>query len=344
VVSVVAPVAAAVVVVAQTGSGVLSTNMLTKLLQALGLIGQGKPQGMVYDSMTNAPVAFALLTITNKDRTIQETAVTDVHGVYKSVKLAPGLYSIAVTHQDFSFPAKKNKPNYLSQRDYYQGNEFNVASAKTEQLFMIPVDSNLRAAQKKGAWMKVKLALKRALLHKGKMTLGFFVFSAYMTWLHPSWVNAGLTTFYGVILGYIFLKSLQSPLVSGAVTGPKGKPLANAIVKFIMPNVNQLVSVVASDSKGIFKAFVDKGTYQMVAVKQGYVWNQGKDVMSFNEIKVNKPQKLELSFDAPQDIYTDLFGAEAVKNAPQISPTQPQSTPPARPMTLSDSGRTVIGT
>jgi hypothetical protein len=212
---------------------------------------------------------------------------------------------------------------------------------------MIPVDNTMRAAQKKSVWMKLKLAVKRALLHKGKMTLGFFVFSGYMTWLHPSLVNAGLTGFYGLILSYLGFKALQSPLVFGKVSGPKGKPLSNAIIKFIVPNVNQLVAVVASDAKGLFKAFVDKGTYQMVAVKQGYVWNQGKDVMSFNEVKVNKPQKLELTFDNPQDIYTDLFGADAMKGVetPAEVPKKPSSLdellatpttkPPVPPMTLS---------
>jgi len=113
-VTVISPVGALVVTAAVPAFSLLSfllnfggkfgVEIFFRFLQALGLIPAKEPQGIVFNSQTNQPVPFALLTIesVNSDENVFETVVTDENGIYQGIQLPAGNYTITVTHLDSS--------------------------------------------------------------------------------------------------------------------------------------------------------------------------------------------------------------------------------------------------
>ncbi len=306
------PVVAVAMIVTQMGTNAFSVgpDVFLRILQALGLAAQGNPQGVVFNSITNAPVPFASLLFTNKDKTVNDVAVTDVHGVYKGVKLPPGTYAIEVSHQEFAFPTKKAKPAFLNQRDYYLGEPFGVKTAKKEQLFLVPVDPTVKEASQ-NLLKKLQLAFNWTLQHKLRISIVFFVFSLVMTIASPSTINLILTGLYAVFLVAQFLKTFKRPLVTGSVIGPNKQPLDQVILKFVDTKTNQLESVSQTDKDGKFEAFVEPGKYQLFVVKQGFVWEESTQ-LSFNEVVVNGARQMKLSLKSAQDMANDLFAASPI--------------------------------
>jgi hypothetical protein len=121
-----------------------------------------------------------------------------------------------------------------------------------------------------------------------------------MTYLAPTIINISLTTFYGLLLAKKLAVVLKAPLVSGVVTGPQNRPLADTIVRFADPSSNELKALAQSDSQGRFKAFIDKGTYQVAATKMGYLWQEAG--MSLNQSTFTKPTTMSVKMQKAEAI------------------------------------------
>jgi hypothetical protein len=303
------PVATAIAVGSQFGGG-LSISIFLKILQALGLIPGGKPQGLVFNSKTYEPVAFALLTITNKmskKTPVVETVVTDVHGVYSGVKLQPDSYEITVSHQEYRFPTVEPRPQYVQMSDYYKGEMFNVSSSTEEQLFLIPVDPVTDQGTKS---FKAKLRVQMAHLSKltSVMTMPMFVLSGILALLFPSFWNWAVFLLYAAAVAYKSIGWFKVPQVTGTVIDENGNPIAHAVIRMSQSETNQLSSVITTNEKGEFKVFGPKTKYELVVTKPGYVWAAEGSALSFYEVDATvENQNVVVAMQPVGSIYEGLF-------------------------------------
>lgn len=288
-----------------------SLDILIKILQALGFIPPKEPQGIVFDSQTNEPVAFSLLTITSTSDLVSErlieTVVTDVDGIYQGIQLPLGKYIINVTHQDYNFPTNKERPSYLTIQEYYKGEEFNVTSTKRQQLFMIPVDKKTETQQKSSLKKTI-----RGFIKKVKFTNLFwplFIMSIVITLFYPTWINFVMLSFYFLMLLKRLIKSFKKPTISGFVRTITGEPVQNATIRISNPSKGELVAIISSNKKGYYEAFLDPNKYQIQITKTNLIWERKGSQLSFEEVDVTQETK---TVDAVMrnigDIYKELFG------------------------------------
>jgi len=266
--------------------GSLTWQLLLRLLQALGLLPAKDPQGIVYNSETNEPVPFALLTIqsVDPDAGIFETVVTDENGIYQGIQLPRGKYTITVTHQDFVFPTAKVKPKYLTSSDFYTGEVFNVTSDETHQLFLIPVDP--KATSQKEKTLKSRLNLTVARLRMKNIIVPMFSISLVITIISPSWLNYLVIACYLLVFAQKYFFTNRRANVRGTITNKAGEPIRDAIIKLSDPNTTDLVVLVSSNKKGQYAAHCPPGKYYITVTKMGFVWYRETGSMRFEELTV----------------------------------------------------------
>ena len=304
------PAASAFAIASQFG-GNLSLQLFTRVLQSLGLLPTGKPQGIVFNSQTHAPVPFALLTIqsdrSNPVQTI-ETVVTDVHGVYRGIKLSPGLYFINVSHQDYIFPTQTQRPPYVQFKDYYMGEVFKVESEKQKQLFLIPVDPKEETTEKKSLKTKSRIFLSRIGRITQHLTVPLFFISGFLAIVFPSVWNISIFGLYTIMILKKVLVSFKRPIITGIVVDENKNPLENAVVRVIEPETNEIISVVNTNKTGKFKIYGPKSIYQLEVNLSGYVWQEVASSMSFYQVDAsNKTQHVPIIMQSAATIYQDLF-------------------------------------
>lgn len=304
------PIASAFAIASQFG-GNLSFQLFLKLLQSLGLIPVGKPQGIVFNSETYEPIPFALLTIqSEKSNTVQttETVVTDVHGVYRGIKLALGMYHITVTHQDYIFPTTTPRPPYVQFKDYYMGEVFKVESEKQKQLFLIPVDPKESKLAKKSFKTRSRIFLSRIGRLTRHLTIPLFFISGFLAILFPSLWNNAIFALYAIMVLQKVVVSFKRPIITGVVVDQEKKPLENAVIRIVAPETNELISVINTNQSGKFKIYAPKGIYHIEVNLSGYVWQELAGTMSSYQVDAStKTQHLPIVMQSAQDIYKDLF-------------------------------------
>lgn len=302
------PAASAVAIGAQFG-GSLSFTMILRILQALGLIPAGKPQGLVFNSRTYEPVPFALLTITNPDSdkaAVTETVVTDVAGVYRGIRLAPDRYQIQVSHQDYRFPSKKSRPNYIQLKDFYKGELFEVESQESQQLFLIPIDPLNESGSL--SW-KTRLRVKVSQLSRVTtvLLLPLFVVSGILALLFPSIWNNTIFALYSFLLIHRTIGWFRPPIISGTVLDQNGQAIQNAVIRLRDAKTNQLSAVLSTDKTGSFSMLGKKAVYEIIISKPGYVWENESSLSSYEIDATESPQELVATMKPVEDLYDELF-------------------------------------
>lgn len=292
-------------------AGQFSPQLLLRILQAIGLIPVGKPQGIVFNSQTHEPVAFALLTITSHGIEISspllETVVTDVSGVYKGVKLPPGEYRIDVRHQDFRFPTGQVRPSYLSFQDFYKGEVFAIAGQEEPPLFLIPIDP-LQKELKASLRTRLRIFLSRINRRLSVLVLPLFVLSGILTILYPTIWNWIVFALYTVVIVRKAIKWFKVPTVTGSVVDKEGQPLPGAIVRLRLPDVNQLVAVLTTDKKGKFAISLPRVLYHLTIIKPGFIWTEGGAANIYQIDTSQGPQKITATMESAQGVYEELMG------------------------------------
>jgi hypothetical protein len=303
------PAASAVAVGSQFGGGI-SLNIIIKILQALGLLPSGKPQGMVFNSKTYEPVPFALLTITNpntKQIPVVETVVTDVLGVYRGVKLPPDMYQIIVSHQDFRFPTSQPRPQYLQMTDFYRGELFGVQSNETEQLFLIPVDP-INETGKSSLKTKLRIYLAQFGKLSGVLLLPLFIVSGFLALLFPSIWNWLIFGVYCILVSTKAAAWFRVPRVTGTVIDEQGLPIENAVVRLSISETNQLAAVISTGKDGNFRIHGPKEKYQLVVTKPGFIWKNNQSALSFYEVNATQSsQHVVVTMTPMAQVYANLF-------------------------------------
>lgn len=301
------PVVATFALASQFGSS-LSVDVLAKILQALGLLPAGKPQGMVFESNSYEPVAFAVLNIVGKDQEagITETVVTDVAGIYKGIKIPPGTYTVSVSHQDYTFPSHKNRPSYLTVAEFYQGQAFQVSGQGQEQLLLIPVDKNTELARKD--WKRRSRVLAAQLSRRTSTLIWpVFILSLFLAALFPTVWNLGMSVLYSTLVGRKILLWFRTPLLTGMVVDEHGQPISRAIIRLSLQGSDELTSLIATAENGRFTVFAPKGKYELNVTKPGYIWyDQSSPLSSYVLDASQTSQSLMVTMKPAQAMYDEL--------------------------------------
>ena len=270
-----------------------SSDIFMNILHALGFIQHKNPQGIVYDTLTNKPIPFALLTI-NSDRNdsgtnILETVVTDVKGIYHSVKLIPGIYNIVASHQDYIFPTKSEKPALIESEHFYKGELFAIDEGNNGKLFEIPLDKRNQLDTRKS--FKVRLNNFADKFNIINLFWPLFIFSIASTYLYPTVINIFILGIQFIFVVKKVLLKIKKPNLYGVVKDENNIPVEHAIVRIKNLKNNELISIVTTDKNGKFKVFVDPDKYQFEVYKAGYIWKRTGNIMSLEEVNIDKSSK-----------------------------------------------------
>lgn len=288
--------------------GSISWQLLLRLLQAIGLLPAQEPQGIVFNSETNEPVPFALLTIQSVDSEagIFETVVTDENGVYQGIQLPKGKYTITVVHQDFVFPTSKERPKYLTISDFYRGEIFTVTSDETHQLFLIPIDPKTESQREKT--LKNRLRIMAAQLRMKNILIPMFILSLIITIISPSWLNYLVICFYLLVFAKKYYSANRRANLRGTIMSTSEEPLPDAIIKISNQQTSELVALVSSNNKGLFAVHCPPGKYYITVTKIGFVWYHESGSMGFEELTVSEtPLTYDVQLTPAAELITSLF-------------------------------------
>ncbi|MCA9369051.1 hypothetical protein KC721_02030 [Candidatus Woesebacteria bacterium] len=288
--------------------GNLSWQLLLRILQAIGLLPAQEPQGIVFNSETNEPVPFAILTIegTDPEANIFETVVTDENGIYQGIQLPKGEYLITVKHEEFVFPTAKNRPKYLSITDFYKGETFTVSNDKTHQLFLIPVDPISKEAREKTLQNRYRIVA--AQLRMKNVFVPMFVISLIITILSPSWLNYIVICIYFLVFMKKYLITNRRANLKGEIRTTDGLPIEYAVIRISDPATTELVALVSSDKKGRYAAYCDPKTYYITITKANYVWYRQSGNMGFEEVTLGRNTvQFDATLTSLDELNTELF-------------------------------------
>jgi hypothetical protein len=264
-----------------------SIQLLIKILQAIGLLPTRRPQGMVFNSQTEEPIAFALLTFTSVPRSpdetvIKETVISDVHGLYQGVRLQPGQYILVVAHQNFTFPTVKDRPQYLAVRDFYKGEIFEIKTNSEEMLQLVPMDPKEKSQTKKTWRSRLRLLIAR--FRFADLIMPLFIFSLIIALFYPSWINWLIVSIYLILfLRRVWIRH-RLPKISGQVVTKSGLPIAQAIIRLSMSQTGQPAAMLSSDHEGGFETNLPPDKYQISVTKQKYIWLKAGSPLTLAEI------------------------------------------------------------
>ncbi|MDQ3008350.1 MAG: Ig-like domain-containing protein [bacterium] len=282
------PLTTAIAVATQFGWQ-LSPGILLRLLQALGLIPAGKPQGIVYDTFTGRGVPFAVITVRSCPGTadaILETVVTDSSGIYRGLKLLAGCYTLEVAHQDYRFPSTQPRAAYLRVSDYYLGEEFSVKENE-EPLFMIPVDP-LQPGKRPSVATKLRIFIASSSRLRDLLSLPLFVISGLLAIMFPTLINILFFGLYCAIFSYKAVSWFRIPIVSGTVVNDLGVGVVDVVVRIRLSGSSELEAIMLTDALGSFRHYGAKNTYQLQFNKTGYQWSTEASPLAAYEVDANQ--------------------------------------------------------
>lgn len=318
------PALAITAVAAQFGSN-LSLLILARILQAFGLFPKGKPKGLVFDSKTQEPIAFALVTIYQlKENTYTqlETVITNVDGIYNALELPIGTYKVVVSHPEYQFPSQRKAPKGFGFEDYYQAQEFEVTEDSEEIILLIPMDAQSSDEKSSISPRKVRIQLARLSRVSSKLTMPLFFISGLLVMLFPSIWNLFVFICYLFLISKKITRILQTPSIKGVVADViTQEGVEHAIIRLVeSQSIAKSDSEVAKSSQrrvtllrtnrfGEFEYFGKRSLYQVQIMHQEYIWiDQNRSPLSIYEIDTRTENQFIIATMQPMEaIYEELF-------------------------------------
>ncbi len=288
IVSSLVPIISTVAIASQFG-GQLSFNLLTKILQALGLLPAGKPQGLVFDSETNKGIPFAILTLSRVndrlDFIINEKIITNDKGLYRSIKLPTGKYRLSVRHQKYLFPTQKKRPLHLGIKDFYRGEIFNINNEQKPEFLLVPMDKTSKQNKIYSQNINFRLFLARLARFSSALLIPLFLFSLLVVSFYPTIWNWAMVILY-TILVFIRLKNkFIKPDISGVSLDEKSQqPLENVVIKLVEIATGEIAAVTLTNKNGQFFFYNQKDEYQIIPNKINWIWMQSGGKMKLEVV------------------------------------------------------------
>ncbi|HSW90042.1 MAG TPA: carboxypeptidase regulatory-like domain-containing protein [Patescibacteria group bacterium] len=247
-------------------------EIIGRLLQTLGLIPKRKARGIVYDTKTGNPVAFATVNIINLKTNVTEVVVSDQRGVYYSVRLPDGQYRIDVAHSEYIFPTKLPRPRLSAIEDFYKGETFEVTESNREVFFIIPLDPKKVEEKQKGSR---SIIFTRLLRRINRATNALFIpmaiLSLVVTFLFPTILNAIISLLY---VSQIILRAVLArtrPVLTMIAKDRQGNPMPNVIMRVAQTKDNSLRAIVITGPTGTATLNISFGDYSLTVNKEGFI-------------------------------------------------------------------------
>ncbi len=250
----------------------LSPRLIWRTLQALRLLPAGRPQGLVYDSQTHQGIPFALIEIRNKEGEIVDLVVTDKNGIYRGLILKPGKYQLMVSHPDYDFPTSQVRPAYLTDREFYQSEIFEVLtkySAKNQMLYLIPVDLLTKKPQNR---FRIGLSLENFSQLNSTLFFPLFIITGILTIIFPTVWNWLVFSSYCVQITLKASYWFKTPSLTGNTLNTNGQPLENAIVAVVDIKAHQFAALTQTKNDGSFSTHLPKQQLLLAITKPGFIW------------------------------------------------------------------------
>lgn len=305
------PALAAVAVASQFG-GQLSLLVLMRLLQALGLLPKGAPQGIVFDSTTHEPIPFALVSvykIVQNKAELVETVVSNVDGIYSGVELPAGTYQVVVSHLDFEFPSAKERPKTVSVLDFYRGEQFEVKDEQNQIVLLIPMDAKEPGKVPKTS-RRIRVRLAKLARFSSYLTLPLFLLSGLFAVIFPSLWNSLVFICYCALVSRHVFAWFKTPIITGVVVEMNtGKPISQAVIRLTKPSENNKVSILQSNEAGEFRYFGKPDTYLVNIYHQDYAWvSDDHSPLSLHEVHTQESSiHVIATMQAYEGMYKELF-------------------------------------
>ncbi len=241
-----------------------SAAALSQILAVLGYIPRKKRIGLVFDSSSQAGIAFAKVLFigeTPEGKKQHHVFLTDWDGYFYEHKLPDGKYQVTVSAPGYSLTSKLKKEPYVPAVNFYQGQLLEVTSDPETISLLIPLDPAPGSPEEehpreyRHSWQILGMEALR-FLRPG--SLFFFVLALGLTLFFPTPINLLAVALY--ILAAIFLHFYRRRTqLLGLVADTTGEPLENAIFRFLMPGTAKTMAVFQSDRYGLFKLPVKQG-------------------------------------------------------------------------------------
>jgi hypothetical protein len=260
-------------------SNLILVGSIGKVLAALG-IGKKKARdgGFVFDHKSYKGVPFALITVEGtsvEKKSITETMVTDVYGVYQAINMPPGDYKIRVEKTGFSFPVTQARPPYMQDRDFYKGESFRIGLGSDYSYINIPMEPELvlDGNQKNKRTWKNTLNLLVTSMQNALNRLNYWLLAIAIIGMviNPSALYGLAIAFYGFLSVRSWIKIGKKNTIKGVVVDEQGKYLDHAVVNLYDIESRRLVTVTPVDSQGKFFFSVPIKQYQISVSVEGYV-------------------------------------------------------------------------
>ncbi|PWU22796.1 hypothetical protein C5B42_05105 [Candidatus Cerribacteria bacterium 'Amazon FNV 2010 28 9'] len=275
-VSVVAPVVVTTAVAVQAGTSLLSPilELLSRILESLGLIPVKKPRGVVYDTKTGAPVPFARVSIIKvADEQILESVVSDVDGIYSSIQFPKGVYRMTVAHTEYVFPTRLSPRFFVNPHDFYRGEAFEIKKENEEELFIIPLDPILDTVKQTArVYWRIALSFFRRIIYNLFYPLAIFSFG--VTIMYPTIWNKAICVLYIVMIVWRIIHLRREPMIIGKTVDKDGKPLPFVSIKCVEEGTNTLSALIRSNEKGEFHSPLPLHRYMLTFTKDGFLLDE----------------------------------------------------------------------
>lgn len=267
----------------------LGLKLFGLILSFLGIKKRSRPWGVVYDSVTKRPLDPAYV-IVREGETDANAAITDLDGRY-SFFLKPGRYTLLANKTHYEFPSKKlaGKKRDELYNDLYHGEVLEISEAEVinRNIPMDPIafDWNEFAKNQRGFFV---LNSKKERFKKRITSLirwSGFLLSCYNAVFYPTTLNLGVFILYVVMFAttYFFANKHKVLTVRSQSTG---LPLAFAIIKVMVPGVDQQVKSVVADEMGRFFILTPPGEYYITV-------DEKLPDESYKQVYRSEPKKLE---------------------------------------------------
>ncbi len=243
-----------IVATAVVSSAVISSP--TILLYGLPVFKRSRKRtwGVIYDYITNQPIAFATIRLYNKDGEFIEQGISDIYGRYKLLQ-SKGNYKIEVLHSDF-----EKKYIYIT--------------LNSEQSIGLDIALNKNENKKVNLLNSINIARRFIQQNYLKInTLLFFlgsIFSLVSIINNPNIVNLIVLILFIIQIIKIRYTSIFVKDWGYVYNANTNQPIPGVIVR-VYDRVDQtLKDTIITDSKGRFKFNLPKGNYNLMIVSDQY--------------------------------------------------------------------------
>jgi hypothetical protein len=263
------------------------------LLNVLGIRKKGVPWGVVYDSVSKAPIPRAVIRLFSQGKLL-ESRVTDVNGVFY---LTPkkGVYTLIASKQGYTFPSTTIVGESDGARNnIYKGGPYKIKSDKDIVRMSIPLDPVRVSPAKaflKRSWSFLYSFLM--MLNPILLVLGI-VIAAVVYYFTRDNLNIVWFVLNTVFLGLHFYVKYLTKSKWGYVVDLHGNPMAGVEVGLYDKTYGRLIDSRVTDEKGRYSFVVPGDLYTLKPANARYAIDDPQNESGYT---VGKKTKGDISIN-----------------------------------------------